>query len=331
LKLAVLGFVYTASAFDLEDYATTYRATRDAYLKAANELKLATGPYKAARDAYVAATATYTKSLYERRRLLETDNLGFDGLEKLAASPDTLFGDGERRELWMWKMYYFPTGTKHGSESARFWEIAGYGGHYQDLVPGMAPEACLQEDQDQNEETLIELLKEDFATPVPNNKAKCSLILQDLRNLFCVQRKFYNLKATEQSLAEFAAGQASGRRLWMWDMDYLCTERGEWDAKAVPGGVADHYETMPGIKNTCTREKVRDAGNDIIVQLKYIFAVQKESPNANCAKERQELQELIHRNSAVSAHRDNLSRGLPRDTEDAERQVKLINLYENEI
>ena len=51
--------------FDLEDYAGTYRATRDAYLKAANELKLATGPYKAARDAYVAATATYTKSLYE--------------------------------------------------------------------------------------------------------------------------------------------------------------------------------------------------------------------------------------------------------------------------
>jgi hypothetical protein len=35
-----------ALLFDLEDYATTYRATRDAYLKAANELKLATGPYK---------------------------------------------------------------------------------------------------------------------------------------------------------------------------------------------------------------------------------------------------------------------------------------------
>ena len=51
--------------FDLGEYATTYRATRDAYLKAANELKLATGPYKAARDAYVAGTATYTKSLYE--------------------------------------------------------------------------------------------------------------------------------------------------------------------------------------------------------------------------------------------------------------------------
>ena len=28
-----------ALLFDLEDYATTYRATRDAYLKAANELK----------------------------------------------------------------------------------------------------------------------------------------------------------------------------------------------------------------------------------------------------------------------------------------------------
>jgi len=54
-----------ALLFDLEDYATTYRATRDAYLKAANKLKLAISPYKAARDAYVAATATYTKSIYE--------------------------------------------------------------------------------------------------------------------------------------------------------------------------------------------------------------------------------------------------------------------------
>lgn len=67
IKMAMLGFLTFANAFDLEDYATTYRATRDGYLKAANELKLATGPYKAARDAYVAATATYTKSLYERR------------------------------------------------------------------------------------------------------------------------------------------------------------------------------------------------------------------------------------------------------------------------
>jgi len=38
---------------------------RDAYLKAANELKLATGPYKAARDAYVAASATFTMCLFE--------------------------------------------------------------------------------------------------------------------------------------------------------------------------------------------------------------------------------------------------------------------------
>jgi hypothetical protein len=54
-----------ALLFDLKDYATTYRATRDAYLKASNELKLTTWPYKAASDAYVAATATYTKSLYK--------------------------------------------------------------------------------------------------------------------------------------------------------------------------------------------------------------------------------------------------------------------------
>ena len=56
-----------ALLFDLEDYATTYRATRDAYLKAANELKLATGPYKAARDAYVAATATFGSAAVGRR------------------------------------------------------------------------------------------------------------------------------------------------------------------------------------------------------------------------------------------------------------------------
>lgn len=52
-----------AMAFDLEDYATTYRATRDAYLKSANELKLATGPYKAAKEAYVAANVKYNESL----------------------------------------------------------------------------------------------------------------------------------------------------------------------------------------------------------------------------------------------------------------------------
>jgi ABC-type transporter lipoprotein component MlaA len=49
----------------LTSYATEYTTTRDAYLLAAKALKEATGPYKATRDAYVAATATYTKSLYE--------------------------------------------------------------------------------------------------------------------------------------------------------------------------------------------------------------------------------------------------------------------------
>jgi ABC-type transporter lipoprotein component MlaA len=50
---------------DMSAYAATYTSTRDAYLNAAKALKEATGPYKATRDAYVAATATYTKSLYE--------------------------------------------------------------------------------------------------------------------------------------------------------------------------------------------------------------------------------------------------------------------------
>ena len=45
--------------FDLEDYASEYRATRNAYLKAVEELKNATSPYKAARDAYLESSAAY--------------------------------------------------------------------------------------------------------------------------------------------------------------------------------------------------------------------------------------------------------------------------------
>ncbi len=52
-----------AIAFDLEDYATTFRATRDAYLKSLNELKLASGPYAAAEEAYVSATLRYQASI----------------------------------------------------------------------------------------------------------------------------------------------------------------------------------------------------------------------------------------------------------------------------
>ena len=55
-----------SAGFDLvSDYATPYDTARAAYLADAQALKEATGPYKASRDAYVAATATYTKSLYE--------------------------------------------------------------------------------------------------------------------------------------------------------------------------------------------------------------------------------------------------------------------------
>jgi hypothetical protein len=63
IALMILSLSLPAIAFDLEDYATTYRATRDAYLKAANELKLSTGPYKSARDAYIAANIKYNQSL----------------------------------------------------------------------------------------------------------------------------------------------------------------------------------------------------------------------------------------------------------------------------
>ena len=48
-----------------EEYQKAYEKARGTYLAAAKALKEQTGPYKASRDAYVAATATYTKSLYE--------------------------------------------------------------------------------------------------------------------------------------------------------------------------------------------------------------------------------------------------------------------------
>ena len=53
LGLVVMISGGVAQAFDLEDYATTYRATRDAYLKAANERKLAQGPFIASSTAWI--------------------------------------------------------------------------------------------------------------------------------------------------------------------------------------------------------------------------------------------------------------------------------------
>ena len=58
--------MFSLLSFDLvTGYAQPYDTARATYLTDAAALKEATGPYKAARDAYVAATATYTKSLYE--------------------------------------------------------------------------------------------------------------------------------------------------------------------------------------------------------------------------------------------------------------------------
>ena len=55
--------------FDLEDYATTYKATRDAYLTALNDVVLATGPYLAARDAYSIASIEFIKSTYKTENI----------------------------------------------------------------------------------------------------------------------------------------------------------------------------------------------------------------------------------------------------------------------
>ena len=49
-----------------QDYADKYTAARDAYIDAAEALKLATGPYKASRDAYVAASKLIASKCNER-------------------------------------------------------------------------------------------------------------------------------------------------------------------------------------------------------------------------------------------------------------------------
>ncbi|EKX36958.1 hypothetical protein GUITHDRAFT_155075 [Guillardia theta CCMP2712] len=63
-QTTMLALGDSGEAFNLQDYADKYTEARDAYITAAEALKLATGPYQAARDAYVAATATYTKDMY---------------------------------------------------------------------------------------------------------------------------------------------------------------------------------------------------------------------------------------------------------------------------
>ena len=59
------GFQRYLQLSDNPDSHSEYETTRNTYLAAAKNLKEETGPYKSSRDAYVAATATYTKSLYE--------------------------------------------------------------------------------------------------------------------------------------------------------------------------------------------------------------------------------------------------------------------------
>ena len=49
----------------LGKYEEIYKETRDNYRAAMENLKKAAPPYKAARDAYVAATARFTKDMYE--------------------------------------------------------------------------------------------------------------------------------------------------------------------------------------------------------------------------------------------------------------------------
>ena len=54
-----IDFSWNLKLTDLEDRGVEFRAARDAYLKANNELKLATSPMEAAKAAYAAAVKNY--------------------------------------------------------------------------------------------------------------------------------------------------------------------------------------------------------------------------------------------------------------------------------
>lgn len=76
-NILLLCSIYSlgAFAFDLEDYATTYRATKDAYLKAANELQMASAPFNSARDSYRVAASQFIKELGNGKDALDKSML----------------------------------------------------------------------------------------------------------------------------------------------------------------------------------------------------------------------------------------------------------------
>jgi hypothetical protein len=65
LILAIFATLVNQSvhAFDIEDYATTERATIDALIKAQNEFILAAAPHKSALEAYRGAVLEYSSSI----------------------------------------------------------------------------------------------------------------------------------------------------------------------------------------------------------------------------------------------------------------------------
>eukprot|EP00211_Chloroparvula_japonica_P012198 CAMPEP_0119119970 /NCGR_PEP_ID=MMETSP1310-20130426/1228_1 /TAXON_ID=464262 /ORGANISM="Genus nov. species nov., Strain RCC2339" /LENGTH=143 /DNA_ID=CAMNT_0007109429 /DNA_START=112 /DNA_END=543 /DNA_ORIENTATION=- len=96
MKLIAVGvllvFASAVQAFDLEDYAVTYRQTRDAYLKAANAVPLARGPFDSGKDAYIHAVLTYIHSLYNRGDVLNSVYLPND-IAGNTATPANFHGD----------------------------------------------------------------------------------------------------------------------------------------------------------------------------------------------------------------------------------------------
>jgi len=75
LLLLCSAYSLGAFAFDLEDYATTYRATKEAYLKAANELQQASAPFNSARDSYRVAASQFIKGLGNGKDALDKSML----------------------------------------------------------------------------------------------------------------------------------------------------------------------------------------------------------------------------------------------------------------
>jgi hypothetical protein len=224
---------------------------------------------------------------------MDTDNLSFDDLEKLSENPDMLFN--ARRRLWTWDQRFF----QPGSEIARFFQVAG--DHYERV--GIKQKKCRPKQLKQGQQHLLETVKSIYSLPVPQYARLCNQIRADLTNQYCKMTKYLSERQKDISMGNIR------RRLWMWDMDYLCTEGG-WGRENAPGGSTAHYEHQ-GHVTECSNELIESLQEQNIAQLELIFDTSHETPGSvDCSIEAQKVRNIHDTLVPYFEKRQRFSRGL---------------------